>query len=416
MTIPARNRFLLVNPRTGLTIDTCMSATLKDGFMDPLGSVEIEVSPLLNPAAGDPAFSDYLAGLQKGEEVQLSIAGATQGSFLIQEVKEKYSAKGSATLTLSCQSLLCTAHEANVDPDDSIRSASDKSVEGVVLAVLQPIMASLPGQALSVLADSQAHIDALSGKPLPGGTAPPFPVSAMKFKAAAAHEGETCAAFLHKIVTRCGVVMLTDGDGNIRLVQPDFTQPNTFQVGLPADPDSPLPDGFDVFYEEVEITSSNKGQYSEVNVTGQQAQVQVGDAGPVNNVSRPKASVKAIELDDFPSLSAYSSSVHPYKPLFKKDKFSGDAKKAMNAALLILGSRAQHAFVVKGRVDGMTSALTGGVWTVGTCGRVRVDARALDQSMFLLERTLHLTANDGEWTELVLIPKGALVVGEPPGS
>jgi hypothetical protein len=43
-----------------------------------------------------------------------------------------------------------------------------------------------------------------------------------------------------------------------------------------------------------------------------------------------------------------------------------------------------------------------------------VDAEQLDESMWLLERTLHQDSSGGQKTSLKLLPKGALLLGDAP--
>jgi prophage tail gpP-like protein len=394
-------RLRLVTAADGFEVSTFTSATLKDSFTDPLRPADFEIAPL------DIRWEDHRKRLQKGEEVRVYIGEACLGRYLIQEVKRKYGTKGS-TMSLSCESLLCTPHEADIDPDFSIKNQNNTSVEALIKQVLAPFGFTV------VKTDGTAHVNAISGKPLPGAKPLPFQVKDLKAKQAAAQPGEKVLAFLTKILNRIGVVVRVDGDGAILAGAPNYDQPLSGAVGLSYQPGQLGPDVI-LFEGEVEIVDSNKNQYSEYAVIGQAGAspaAVVGSAAtnPSANASRPKSGA-ILAKDVLPTRSVYKSSVHPKKPLTKKDKNSGDKATAIRAATLALGARAPHAYSVKGTVAGWYAS-GGGLFTVDTLHRVVIKPEGLDEPCYLLDRTLHYDAAGGQKTSLTFCQKGALLLGK----
>jgi hypothetical protein len=394
-----RAQLRLEHVASGLTINTFLSATLKDAWLEPLGSLEVEIAP------PDTQWSTWFRTLVKGEAIQFFINGASQGLYLIQERKTKLGAKGGRTFKLQCETYLCTAHEANVDPDYGINANSSVPIERVVLKVMAPYFTDPP------LTSAVAHVEALSGQPLPGGQALPFPLSALKASASKASAGESKQAFVNKLVTRLGVVMRVDGNGRLMLVAPNYTQGRSWSVG--ASSTRLMTPDFDVFYGDIDLVETNKGQFSQARVIGQGNQSPpVGNAG-VTTVSRPKPSA-VLAQGLVPNRCLYQSSVHPLKEIVFKDKHSTDTTTCLSSAQLILGEHASKAYVITGMVDGWTNK-SGAVWTTDTQGRVKIDDFDLDETFWLSERELHMT-KEGEAAKLTAIPSGALILGPKPGT
>jgi hypothetical protein len=389
----------------GFVVDTFTQATLKDSFTDPLGHLDLHIAPPL------ARWNDYRTRLDRGAEVRVYVNSACQGRYLVVSAKRRYSAKTGCTLQIQCESLLTTAHEANVNPDYTIRSKSATSIEAVVRQVLAPYYP--PG--FPITTDGRARAEALSGKPLPGGTAPPFVVSDLKTKAAVAKEGENCVAFINKIVTRLGVVMRDDGNGGIILGTANYTQGRSWSLGMSTQPG--LGSEFNLFYGDIEVETTNKQAFSQASVIGQAGQQgpPPGTSGAAFNASRPKSPV-TLASDVLPTLCVYKSATHPTKPLIYKDKHSSDPTKCTAAAQLVLGKHAVHAYQVKGwTVDGWLTK-SGAVWSVDTQGRLAIVPEGLDATFWMLERTLHLDVSGGQRTSGILIPSGALILGPSPGS
>jgi prophage tail gpP-like protein len=101
-----------------------------------------------------------------------------------------------------------------------------------------------------------------------------------------------------------------------------------------------------------------------------------------------------------------------YKPCFFRDENSKDGRQAKDTAFYILGSRAERAFQVRVSVPSLVSS-NGIPWTVDTICRVYLPVLGIDEEMWISERTMSQDVNGGQRTELVLLPKGYVVIGEP---
>jgi hypothetical protein len=376
----------------GGTIDSFTDATLHDSFVDPLGSLTITAAPLRNQ------YRDYRKKLSKGEQVHLYINKTHQGRFLVEDVDAETSAGAGGVIKVTCHTPLLTPYQGAVDPDLSLTSLSDVSIENALLTLFAPYGFT------KIVTDARAHVNALTGVPLPGGKPPPFAVGDLKMKNAVAHDGETAYQFAARIVTRLGCCIKIAEDDTLLVVAPDYDQDLAYTVVCAVTPGT-YP-GADRFFGAPKVRETNAGQFAQTEVIGMR-HLAAGDS----NVARPRALVKAEDV--IPARCRYRSSAAPFKPFTYKDKSSRDANQAQNAALFELGMRAKDAYVVTGDVDGWISR-TGRIWTAGTMGRVVVELEDLDDPMFLLERTLHLDAGQGQRASLAWIPKGALILGEKP--
>lgn len=391
---------LSITSEAGRELREFTSATLKDSFTDPLGSVDFEVAPQRSQ------WNDFRQEFAKGNEVHVRVGKANLGRWIIQEVKRKVSDKGGLTMHLHCQSLLSAVYEAEIDPDFTVKGTSDTSVLPTFESVLRPYGFT------EFLADQEANLNAMAGEPIGGKTRPSAAdldkinkrLKNLKSKKHVAQTGQSIYQFLTNIITRLGVVMRVDGDGRVLLIAPNYDQEVGFFVGVSSRPGEQRSGITDYFFGEITITDSNKGQFSEVSVVGQKAQDD-------SNASRPKSgAVQAAAV--LPPLCVYTSARHGHKPLFFKDKKSRDKKAADNVAVLLLSAHAKDAYKISGKVHGWISKL-GYVWTPGTMVAVNIEAEELDEPMYLLSRTLHLDAAGGMTTELEIIPKYALVLEKP---
>ena len=73
--------------------------------------------------------------------------------------------------------------EADVKPNKSSKQQTDVAIEQLVLDVLRPYGFD------SIVADSKAHVDAITGRPIGGHAAPPN-LTELTIKEASAHPGE----------------------------------------------------------------------------------------------------------------------------------------------------------------------------------------------------------------------------------
>ncbi len=389
---PVRAQLKLTFDDGGI-IDAWTEATLRDSFVDPLGSVQVTAKP-----ATSAQYADYRTKLGKGQQIHVYINGAHQGRFIIQDVDRETGAADGRTIKVTAHTPLITPYEGAVDPDLSLAHQTDVSIAYAVLQVLGPYGFDV------IDTDARAHVNALTGVPLPGGVGPQFAVGDLKMRNATAHDGETAYQFVARIITRLGCALRIMQDDTLFVGVPNYAQPNAYTVVLTKTPGT-YP-GAARFFSSVKIHETNAGQFAQTAVIGMRHL-----AAGAPNVARPKATVLATNV--IPQRCQYRSAVAPFKPLTYKDKSSRDLAQAQNAALFELGMRAKDAYTVEGPVDGWLDPGNGRVWTVDTMARVVVEPEGLDDPMYLLERTLHMDAS-GQWTSLKFIPSGALVLGVKP--
>lgn len=372
----------------GTVIDTFQTFDWRDTVTDPLGSITLETRPIRSN------FAFYRELLSKGELVTLLINDVSQGGFLIQDSDRVYGPRG-MSIKVTCHSVLVTPFEGDVDPDLSLTSPTDISVEETILKVLGPYGFH------AIVSDPRAHASAISGKPIGGGKTSLL-VSDLKQKDTIAHAGETAYQFCARVFTRLGVCLRVQYDGTLLIGAPDYSGAPVATVVMSTKPGTQG----DYFVGDVHVHESNAHQFSECNVRGMRA-VQLGEP----NAARPSATVKAVDV--LPARSAYRSTVAPYKPKTFEDKSSRDPDRAESVAQFELGMHAKDAFWVEGEVDGWISS-TGVIWTVDTMVRVVIEPEGIDEPMYVLERTFTESDRDGQKTKLKLIPSGALILGKIP--
>lgn len=373
----------------GETITQWESLELHDDFTDPLGRMAFTARPRREDVA------DYRERLAKGELVTVLVNGALQGAQIIQSRRMKVDKSG-VTFAIECHTPLVTAYQSHVDPTLSFKSKNDAPVSDVVLKALSPFGFS------EILADAAASRNARSGKPI-GTRSPMLDVAALKTNEAAAQDGEKAYSFCARIFNRMGVALRCDPSGRLLLQAPDYDQEPAYTVSQTFGGTGPG----DRFLDGLDIEDTNDEQFSSCTVSGL-----APDKRGKTRTSKPQ--VEVVQSLDRAGLRApYTSSVAPYKPLIIKDKSARDAKRCENVATLAMGIRAGKAYGITGEVDGFVAS-TGRVWTVDTIARVVVEADAVDESMYLVARTLMQSRERGQTTRLRFIPRGALVLGEIP--
>ncbi len=373
----------------GSVINAWTSFALRETFTDPLGSFDFETRPLRTQIA------DYRARLAKGELVTVKVNALPVGTFLICSVRRRYGRDG-AVFSVNCKSVLCTPYEGMVKPTLDFRTQTDAPVSTFVLEALAPYGFT------DLLGDDGANRAAITGKS-PIGKSPKIVVSSLKDRQAAAQDGEAAYAFCSRIFNRLGVALRVDAEGRLILEAPDYEQGPLYTVYQGSRGGGP--DG-DLLLDGFEVEDSNDGQYSECTVRG----VASDDAGTTDS-GTPTATVTAAEMN--PGRPAYTSSAAAYKPLILKDKNARDRKRCASVAKLALGMRARNAFSVNGEVDGLIAA-TGAVWAINTTLRVAIEVEDIDETMWILERTMMGDRDGGQKTRLKLLPLGALVLGDIP--
>lgn len=377
----------------------------RDTFTDPLGSFEFTVRPPRQ------LLDEYNQRLSKGEVCSLIVNGAPQAAMLIQTVRRTIGREG-VTFDVTCESPLCTAFEGNADPDYAFSSKTDTDISGAVLDIMKPFGFS----EVFVNADDDALVKLGKKVSRKGGTK--FVISDLKHRDLQVQENDSAYAVCDRIISRLGLGLRCDAGGRLLLIRPNYDQDQAYTL---VQTFANTVKG-NRMLEPVTVEDTNKGQFSECVVRGvaHDSTSQTRTSRPiarVGNVSNrpdgaPYGKVSLTKLDE--GLHGYSSSTAaPYKPKFYYDKKARDADRCTSVAKLILGLKAKDSFVVECEVDGWVSA-EGRVWTIDTVARVVIEAIGLDDTLWVVERTLMLDRHSGERARLKLIPKNALVLGDVP--
>lgn len=391
----------------GTIIDSWTRLSLRDTFTDPLGAYEFELRPQR------AKIQEYSDKIRKGDLVGVRVDEIPQGSYLIQGVTRRVDREG-VTFQIECQSRLATTYEANVDPDISKAYKSDTPVTSVILEAMSPYGFD------TIIGDTAASRNAKIGKKI-SGAKQALQVDAIKHKDCQAQEGESVYAFCSRIFNRLGCALHVNHEGVLLLSAPDYEQQPSYTLVQDFDGSNPgdrMLDGFS-------IEDTNEGQFSECVVRGV-----AGDSGRQTRSTQPIGRVVTADpvislgteafptvprdLEDFGGHTYRSvASVAPYKPRFIRDKNARDKARCVNVAKLVLGMAAAKAYVLTCEVDGMRSK-EGKVWTVDTIATVVIEAFAISEPMWVLERVLVIDRNGGQKTRLKLIPVGSLVLGDLP--
>jgi len=417
------------------TIDSWVSFSLRQSFTDPLGEFHFRCEPPRDQIA------TYNKRVIKGELVALFANGAPQANMLISSVKRSLNAQSGVTYDITCKSVLQTPYEGAVDPRLTLNAQTDVPVTTAVLQALAPYGFS------SIIGDTSASANAISGKPIGNRTVNIVPVSALKHQDCQAQEGESAYQFASKIFSRFGCALRVDVYGTLMVSAPDYDQEaaytlaSSFSQSVPPNSNLML---------NVEDHSTNDGQFSEVRVRGQRNNASTSVAEPdaaasalsdaqlvalAPSYNQPalaallatRAAERAAKKQPTPqaldpSLSASALPVRSryraiaqasYKPKIIKDKNSRDTQAATNLAKLALTLPAVNAYKLTCEVDGIVSA-TGRVWQIDTIAHVYCEQFDIDDEMWILEVTLEQDAQSGQRAKLTLIPKGALVLGDLP--
>lgn len=381
-----------MNFASGEPISTWERFSMTDNFADPLQRLEFVVRPPRE------RIDEHREKLAKGQLVTLLVNNISQGGFLIQTVTTQIDNDNGVVFTITCNTPLITMYQASVDPDLSFHSKTDIPIEDVIKKAfaryLNPLVLS---------SDTTKHVDAISGKPR-SKKGQHVATNRLKYQDAQAQDGETVYQFAARLITRLGLCLRMQFDGSLMLQAPDYEQAPSYTVIQTFG--SAIP-GADRMLSGIEVIDTNDNQFSECVVRGLQQ-----DREGSKQTRRPKSNVASTDLSS--KRPPYSATGAPaYKPLILTDKNSRDVERCKSTGKLALGIRAKEAFQVRCEVDGFLTA-DGAIWTVDTMGRVVVQAAGLDETMWLLERTLIQDREGGQKARLTFIPKGALVLGEVP--
>lgn len=374
----------------GSKIDSWLSLSLRDTYTDPLGQLDFVTAP---PRA---KIAEYRERLQKGELVTVLANDVNQGTFLITTRRMSISKDGGVVFALTCKSPLVTAYEGSADPKFNFASQTDTALGEVILKAL------LPYGFDALNASAKANVSALTGKAI-GGAGGTIATSALKTREAQAQEGEKAYELCSRLLSRRAVALRCNADGSLLLTTPNYDQEVAYSLVQDFD-------GFatgDRFFGTIQIEDTNDDQYSECRVRGL-ADDERGDT----ETAQPEAVVLSSDIN--PTRPPYSAGAGAaYKRLEILDKEARDRSTCESVGRLALGFRARTAFTVTGTVDGFVSS-TGRFWQVDTLVRVVVQADAIDEDMWILERVFEQDVEQGQRTRLTLIPKGSLVLGKAP--
>lgn len=375
----------------GSNISSWLSFNMRDSWMDPLGSLQFEAAPPRSQIA------QYDAKLAKGELVTLKANDVNQGTFLITTVEKTIAPDAGKTYSITCKSVLATAREGCAKPELNWSKQTDTPLEDVILDAMRAY------GFVKIDADPIADVSVKTGKPVSKrGGGGKINKGLLQTQEAKVQEGERAYQFCTRILTRLGVTMRMTVDGTLLLVAPNYDQEVAYTVVQDFDRTT---EG-DRFFGPISIRSTNDDQFADVRVRGL-----AYDKRGRKQSATPEAIVAATDV--LPTRSQYSSFAAAYKRLEILDKDSRDVKACTSVAKLALGVRAANAFMVSGMVDGFISS-TGRVWQVDTLARVVIAAEAMDEEMYLLERSMIQDREGGQRTQLTFIPKGALIIGDAP--
>lgn len=373
----------------GTKIDAWLQFSMRDTYTDPLGQLDFTTAPIRE------RISEYRQRLRKGELVTVLANNINQGTFLITTTKMLVSKDAGVVFQITCKSVLATSQEGSVDPKLSFSSQTDASLGDVILQAL------IPYGFTTVYADAATNVSALTGRSLNPGGGGRVTTDRLKTSEAQAQDGERAYQFCARLLSRRGVALRCDANGELLLSVPNYSQ----EVAYTLVQDFDGATRGDRFCDTIEITDTNDEQYSECRVRG----LSLDRRGRTRG-QQPVAVVTSEEL--FPNRPAYSGGTgSTYKRLEILDKDARDVEQCRSVAKHALGLRARNAFTVVGEVDGFVSS-TGRIWQVDTIARVVVAAYDLDEEMWVLERVLTQDVEGGQKTRLTLIPKGALVLGD----
>jgi prophage tail gpP-like protein len=382
----------LVFASDGSTLDAFESFSWRDNYTDPKGSIDLMVTP---PRDRVPF---YQAHLQKGAAVTIKFDGLTQATAIVQSLTTTISPGGGTVYKARCVSVLGVLYEATVNPDYSFRSQTDVPVSKVVLDVAGPFGFD------SIQYDAASNRDAMTGRTI-GGQSPALLPDTLKFADAHAHPNERAYALIARVITRLGLCLRSTWDGKLLLCAPDYSQQARYTLAEDEDGST----RGDRFFGDITIEDSNDDQYSHAQVYGSRTD-QNGDALS----ARPIALVTSYSLQS--SHPPYQSSAQPWKPLVLVDKNARDRVRCTSVAKLALGLRAAGAWSLTGTTDGFRSS-SGSIYHVDTIATVTVKSAGITgEDLWVAERQFVQDRNGGQRTTLKFLPKGALVLGDLPGS
>jgi len=379
---------------SGDPITAWESFTLRDNYTDPIGSFSFTVKPPKNKR------NEYRDKLAKGQQCSIYIDAAKQATCVITTQEQTVDRDGYG-ISVEAKGLLVTAYEGSVDPYIAETFQTDTPVVNTLLGVLEHYGFD------SIIADATANVETISGKSL-SGRDPAILLDELKHKDVQAGHGNPAYGFCARILSRLGVCLRTDCDGNLLIGAPDYSQSPAYTISEGIT-------GGDQAIGRISVRDTNDGQFSETLVFGKGADRRGSTSGAtpvagvtIAGVERPAG----VPFEDSPVVTlpaGYHTYSGPWKPRYYLDKRSRDAERAGSVAALIHGATARRAFTVQCTVSGLVSRSGGRIWTPDTVARIQFDDLAIHDPMWLLETVKSGNRSGGQQTALTFIPLNSLV-------
>lgn len=393
----------------GSVISEWQEFSLTENYTEPLGSLTLTAMPAPERA------SLYLDKLKRGERIEASINGVPQASYIITSRVVRVGNNVGTVIQATAKSPLVTLYEgAVVPPNLQVKSGNDAPIVDTLKKIVEPYGFK------DITTDVPTHRKSVTGKPI-ANQAGKLVIDKLKHGEAKAQEGEKAYAMIARLIRSLGVCMRLSVDGKLMLCAPDYTQDPSYVLCQ----DSTGAHSGDRFFGDIELEESNDDQYSHCIVRGTPIKKKGTrkSTQPYGAIRCVKSTpfLQGLEKAHFPTASFsdtqfknYQSSAAPFKPMFLNSKSTRDIAQCTNLATFTLGRKAERAYCISGRVNGFVSQLTGAVYNVDTVADVFIEALGVYQLMWVIERRFAQSVSDGQFTELKLIPLGALVLGEAP--
>lgn len=380
---------VLVTFADGAELAAYENLRFHEAYDDPIATMSFRAVPPRSKIA------EYNARLRKGEIVGLTVNGNPQAALMIETV-DRTSGPGGYALNIQTCGTIKQLAESTVDVAAASKILSnDAPILDLVSAVVEPY-----GFTEVYATNDVAIIKAKTGK---NPKATPTPADGVKNRVAKAEEGERVLAFLTRVLCRLALVLRQDPvNGALYITAPHYDgDPLTKVLQGTAEP------GWDTFIGDVTDSDTNAGQWSFCETT-----VSTDDE---QGATSANASSHRVLTTDINALRPPYRSVEQlaYKPCFHKDPQCNSAQMAANVSKLVLGHRAKSAYRVTGSVRSPAHP-DGTPYAIDTLSRVKVPLLEVDDVLWLFERTFTADAGEGRSADLVWLPKGNFILGDPP--
>lgn len=388
MTLPSSNVSLRF--ADGAEITSFLSFELTERFLDPLDRFRCVLAPTREHR------KDYLERLQKGELISLLVDEKPQAAMYIQSCNRKIDVEGGHIIHVDAISPLVLLFESTVNPGQASKILeADAPVLNFVLSLVEPF-------GFTEVYD-QNDVAALKSKTGVNPKSTATAAANARQAKSSADSNETVYEFINRVLKRLGCILRCDpSTAALYITAPHYDGSPLYTVKQATSGSGPVGDRF---FGTVEIRDTNADQYSFCEVIGESVD-EIGERRA--NIPRARATTADINSRRPPFRA---SGPFPYKPCFYKDKNVGSRQRAVSMAKHTLGKRAEDAFSISGTVHGLVNR-NGIPWTVDTLGRVFIEAEGIDETMWLSARTMHQAVGGGQYTSMMWLPKGNVVLGD----